>query len=154
MCYKIAQSHMDIAGLTLFGRARYQVLACLFSLRQSEGIHLREIARRTGLSPTAVQYELRLLNQAGLVVLDDATGRLLYRIDLTHAVAKELRAIIRKTSAAAVGPKSAAGDVEHWAGKRVQQAHDYAAAELAQKSPFLADRKRTQTFKVDFSAKH
>src|SRR3990170_3465050 len=59
---------MDLTALTLFGRARYKVLAGLFGLGAAESIHLRELARRTGLSPTATQYELRLLLQTGLVL--------------------------------------------------------------------------------------
>ena len=142
---------MDIVALTLFGRARYQVIACLFALRRGEGLHLREIARRTGLSPTAVQYELRLLGSAGLVDQDDGSGRLLYRINAGHAVVGELRALITKTSSTA-GVNRRAADAAHWARKRAQQAQDYAATRVSHKSPFLANRKRTQAFNVDFSA--
>jgi DNA-binding transcriptional ArsR family regulator len=142
---------MDIAALTLFGRARYQVLATLFSLRDGEGLHLREIARRTDLSPTAVQYELRLLNDAGLVLRDESSGRSLYRIDMTHAIAKDLRTIVRKTSAAATGPPPAAADLVHWAGKRRQQGKDYAASQHGQKSIFLADPAFARSFQVDLT---
>ena len=143
---------MDITALTLFGRARYQVLACLYGLRQDEGLHLREIARRTGLSPTAVQYELRLLTEVGLVAQDDRGSRQLYRAELTHSIAKELRAILRKTSASAgAGKVAGRADAAHWAAKRAQQEQDYASPSLTQKSPFLANRKATRAFNVDFS---
>ena len=138
---------MDIVGLTLFGRARYRVLASMFDLRRGEAIHLREIARRTSLSPTAVQYELRLLVQAGLVTRADTSGRTVYQSNVAHPIAKELRAIIGKTGAHAMGGVT---DDAHWARKRAQQAADYGAADLARKSPFLADRKLAQACKVDF----
>lgn len=142
---------MDIAALTLFGRARYQVLEALFSLRAGAGLHLREIARRTGLSPTAVQYELRLLGDAGLAVRDDSSGRNLYRIDFAHAIAKDLQAIVRKTSAAAPGTLPDSADVARWAGKRRQQERDYKAKQLGRKSMFLADAALIRKYKVDLT---
>ena len=143
---------MDITALTLFGRARYQVLACLFALRKGEGLHLREIARRSGLSPTAVQYELRLLTAAGVVELDNASGRMLYRVNFDHAAANELGALIRKTDATADGAEPRTGDATHWARKRAQQAQDYAEPRLVRRSPFAARGKRKRSFEVDFSA--
>jgi DNA-binding transcriptional ArsR family regulator len=140
---------MDVTGLTLFGRARYLVLASMFDLRRGEAIHLREIARRTSLSPTAVQYELRLLVQAGLVTRDDTSGRTVYQSNAAHPITGELRAIIGKTGAHAMSGVTVTDDA-HWARKRVQQAADHGAADLAVKSPFLADRKLAQACKVDF----
>jgi predicted transcriptional regulator len=142
---------MDMTGLTLFGRARYQVLACLFALAPNEDVHLREIARRAGLSPTAVQYELRLLHQIGLVQFDGASRRPRYRIDFSHPVAREVRAIIRKTNASSAGKKLSVADAVYWAGKRVQQAQDYSSPAIEQKSPFLAERKKAGALKVDYS---
>jgi DNA-binding transcriptional ArsR family regulator len=143
---------MDIAALTLFGRARYHVLAGLFALKSGEAIHLREVARRCGLSPTATQYELRLLVQAGLVEQQGVAGRPLYRINDHHAIAKELRVIVRKTDADAAS--AAVKDDALWSAKRVQQRADYASKRLHDKSTLLARPQRIASLKADFRAKH
>jgi DNA-binding MarR family transcriptional regulator len=142
---------VDLAALTLFGRARYLVLACLLALKKGEGIHLREIARRASISPTAAQYELRLLVQAGLVEQEIARGRIRYRFNDGHAIARELRSIVGKTNAADSGATIA--DDSHWKTKRVQQQGDYAAAHLADKSAFLADPNLTASLEADFRIK-
>lgn len=129
---------MDLTALTLFGRARYLVLAGLFGLAATESIHLRELARRTGLSPTATQYELRLLLQAGLVRQEGSGGRPVYRANRKHPVAGELEGMLRKMDGARV-----AGLIEddaHWARKRRSQRSDYASTMLMRKSPFLSGR--------------
>ncbi len=126
-----------MTALTLFGRARYRVLATLFALDEADGLHLREIARRAELTPTAVQYELRLLNDIGLVIRDDASGRVLYRIDAAHPVATDLRRIVRKTSSQAM--VSTQRDNAHWSSKRAQQRGDYSSHGLGDKSAFLAN---------------
>lgn len=130
---------MDMTALTLFGRARYKVLASLFRLRETESIHLRELARRTGLSPTAAQYELRRLLQTGLILQDGSAARPIYRINKRHPVSVELRGMIRKMDAAR--ESEAITDDSHWAKKRVAQKGDHASRDLQRKSPFLADRK-------------
>lgn len=142
---------MDLTALTLFGRARYQVLACLFALKADEAIHLREIARRTALSPTATQYELRRLVQTGLVEEQTAAGRARYRCNGDHAIAKELRAIIRKTNAG-TEPALVADDAI-WARKRVRQRADHASSRLADKSAFLAQPALIAAFRADFRHK-
>ncbi len=143
---------MDIAALTLFGRARYHVLACLFALKNGEAIHLREVARRCGVSPTAAQYELRLLVQAGLVEQQGSAARPLYRVNNDHAIAKELRTIIRKTHAAA--STAAVADDALWSAKRVQQRTDYASKHLHDKSALLANPQLIAALKADFRARH
>ncbi len=138
---------MDLTALTLFGRARYQVLACLFALRPEGSIHLREIARRTGLSPTATQYELRLLLQTDLVLQEGADRRLTYRINKRHHIERELRSMVRKLDA-----WKEAGVIEddaYWSRKRVRQQADYQSNSLKRKSPFLSNRQLAPTLKAD-----
>jgi len=129
---------MDTTALTLFGRARYKVLAGLFGLGETETIHLRELARRTGLSPTATQYELRLLLQAGLVLQEGSSGRPVYRANRKHPVAGELQGMIRKMDGA--GETGVIQDDAHWTRKRRAQRADYASGKLKRKSPFLSGR--------------
>jgi hypothetical protein len=143
---------MDITALSLFGRARYRVLESLFALKKTEAIHLREVARRALLSPTATQYELRMLVQTGLVVQDVSSGRTLYRINPAHPIAKELRSIIAKTSASREEPL--VQDDAQWARKRIAQRADYKSSALRQKSPFLADRGLASSFEVDRRREH
>jgi len=129
---------MDITALTLFGGARYKVLAGLFGLGAAESIHLRELARRTGLSPTATQYELRLLLQTGLVLQAGSGGRPVYRANRSHPVAGELQRMIRKMDGAR--QSGVIEDDAHWARKRRAQRADYASTRLRRKSPFLSGR--------------
>ncbi len=129
---------MDITALALFGRARYKVLAGLFALEETESIHLRELARRTGLSPTATQYELRLLLRTGLVLQEGSSGRPVYRANRKHPVAGELQGMIRKMDGAR--ESAVIEDDAHWARKRRAQRADYASRKLKRKSPFLSDR--------------
>ncbi len=130
---------MDTTALTLFGRARYKVLASLWGMRGTDAIHLRELARRIGISPTATQYELRLLNATGLVIQDDSSGRSLYRANKKHLIAKELDGMIQKMDA--TREVAAIADDSFWARKRTAQKADYASKNLGRKSAFLSNRK-------------
>jgi hypothetical protein len=142
---------VDLTALTLLGRARYQVLACLFALKKDEALHLREIARRSDLSPTATQYELRLLVQTGLVGQEPSANRTLYRANGDHPIAKELRAIVRKTNAS--NEPALIADDAHWATKRLQQRADYKSNRLVDKSTFLARPDRIASLTADFRIK-
>ena len=133
--------------MTLFGRARYKVLASLWGMRGTDAVHLRELARRIGISPTATQYELRVLVAAGLVIQDGSSGRSLYRANRKHLVAKELGAMIRRMDATReVAPIA---DDSFWARKRTAQKADYASKRLGRKSAFLSDRKFVSALSAD-----
>ncbi len=129
---------MDTTALTLFGRARFKVLAYLFGT--ADAIHLRELARRTGISPTAAQYELRLLVTTGLVLQDDLSGRPLYRSNRKHPIADELQGMIRKMDA--TREAEAIVDDSFWTRKRTAQRADYASGNLARKSTFLSTNRK------------
>ena len=130
---------MDLTALTLFGRARFRVLAVLFGLAGAETIHLRELARRAGLSPTAAQYELRALLPTGLALQEGAGARPVYRANRAHPVAGELLRMIRKLDAER--QPAAVRDDARWTAKRRSQRADYASRSMTRKSPFLADRR-------------
>jgi hypothetical protein len=138
---------MDLIALTLFGRARFRVLAELFALAPGQTIHLRELARRAGVSPTAAQYELRALLPTELVLQEGAEARPVYRPNRVHAVAGELMSMIRKLDA--TRDSAAVRDDEHWAKKRGSQRADYASRRMARKSPFLANRKLAPSLSVN-----
>jgi hypothetical protein len=124
---------MDGSLYLLFGRARASVLN---SLHQAVGegvpLHLRELARRSGLSPTAVQYELRLLSQLNMVKDVGTVARPLYVLNREHALFTDLHALFatREDEAGLLG------DDAHFARKRVQQRQDY-RAKSHENSPFL-----------------
>ncbi len=89
---------MERAAATLFGKTRRAVLARLYLDPQRE-FRLRELARLTGISSGAVQYELRQLAAAGLVRRSERDGLLVtYRADADSPIHAELRAIVEKTS--------------------------------------------------------
>ena len=130
---------MDTTALTLFGRARFKVLANLFGMPGTDAVHLRELARRIGISPTATQYELRLLVTTGLVLQDDSSGRTLYRSNKKHPIANELQGMMRKMDA--TREAEAIVDDSFWTRKRTAQKADYASGSLARKSTFLSDNR-------------
>lgn len=138
---------MDTTALTLFGRARYKVLACLWGMRDADAVHLRELARRIGISPTATQYELRVLVGTGLVLQDGSSGRSLYRANRKHLIAKELEGMIQKMDATREAASIA--DDSFWARKRTAQKADYASKNLGRKSAFLVDRKFAAALSAD-----
>ena len=140
---------MDLTALTLFGRARFRVLAALFGLADAETIHLRELARRAGVSPTAAQYELRALLPTGLVLRAGSDARPVYRANRGHPVAGELLGMIRKLDAAR--QTGEVRDDTRWAAKRRLQRADYASRSLRRKSPFLADRRLAPSLSADLS---
>lgn len=137
---------MDLTALTLFGRARFRVLAELFALGPGQTIHLRELARRAEVSPTAAQYELRALLPTGLVLQEGAAARPVYRPNRAHAIAGDLLSMMQKLDA---GHTTTVRDDEQWSQKRRAQRRDYASRRPARKSPFLANRKLAPSLSVN-----
>jgi predicted nucleotidyltransferase/DNA-binding HxlR family transcriptional regulator len=68
---------IDPAAL-LFGTYRRQVLSLLFG-QPGLGLHVREIARRTGVPPGSLHRELRVLAEAGVLERTPAAGQVRYR---------------------------------------------------------------------------
>ena len=117
---------MNAALYFLFGRARSLVLETLHAAAQidaSQPLHLREIARRTGLSATAVHYEIRLLDQLGIVSDIGTEPRPLYVLDRNHEHFESLHAMFSATRKS-MGDRLSAGDKAHFARKRIRQIAD------------------------------
>lgn len=110
---------MDSSLILLFGRGRALVLGTLYRA-SDEGValHLREIARRTGLSPTAVQYELGLLRQIALIKDIGTENRPVYVLNEEHALCGDLRAMFSRTEVGILP------DDAHFTRKRNQQRED------------------------------
>lgn len=87
---------MDPAASVLFGKTRQAVLSTLFE-RAADGVYVRELQRQTGISTGALHHELRRLMQADLVEKTDDGNRVVYRINQSHPIYSDLRAIVEKT---------------------------------------------------------
>jgi predicted nucleotidyltransferase len=87
---------IPLIGAALLGKAREAVIGLLFSAPGGE-LHVREIARRTGFSAPTIARELRLLEDAG-VLLSTTVGRQVhYRPDPAGLLFPELQSIATKT---------------------------------------------------------
>lgn len=143
---------MDITACTLFGRARYRVLSALFAIagkqKAATSLHLREIARRAQISPTATQYELRKLSDADLIVTVGEGRTRTYAPNLDSSIYSELRAILRKTDADA--PVKVIHDSGLWKQKRAQQRRDYQSGNLMDKSAFLGKQSLARNARMTF----
>lgn len=81
----------------LFGTYRRQVLGLLL-LRPQEGLHVREIARLTGVPAGSLHRELRALTDAGLLTREPAGNQVRYRANRANPIFAELAEIFRKTT--------------------------------------------------------
>jgi len=86
-------------------------------------LHLREIARRTALAPSAVQYELKLLRQLGLITDIGTDTRPTYVLDREHAFFRPMRVLF--TGKPPAQRPLCIEDEEHFAHKAVRQAVDH-----------------------------
>ena len=94
------RTHPPIEGNAvelLFGTYRRQVLGLLL-LRPEEGLHVREIARLTGVPAGSLHRELRALTGAGLLLREPAGNQVRYRANRASPIFAELAEIFRKTT--------------------------------------------------------
>jgi hypothetical protein len=118
---------MDGALYLLLGRTRASVLKALHdALAESLPLHLREIARRAAASPTAVQYELRMLSQLDLVKDVGTLSRPLYVLNRDHRLHPGLHALFSQAQQAEQSAAQGADDA-HFRSKRKQQRQDHRA---------------------------
>jgi len=123
---------MDASLYLLFGRARASVLRVLHkAVERGVPLHLREIARRSGVSASAVQRELRLLRQLGIVQDIGTDSRPLYVLDRRHNLFSDLHSMFSRPDESGVS-----ADDAQFARKRVQQRRDR-SARSEQNSAFL-----------------
>lgn len=85
---------MQIAP-TLFPAARLAVLQWLVD--SEDGLHLRELERRSGLNKRGLARELHALRGAGILVSTQVGNQIIYRLNPECPIYDELRSIIRKT---------------------------------------------------------
>jgi DNA-binding transcriptional ArsR family regulator len=81
----------------LLGASRAAILAALY-LRPEEGLHVRELARVTGISPGTLHRELRALATVGLLSRREVGHQVVYAADRDSPVFEEIAGLMRKTA--------------------------------------------------------
>ena len=79
----------------LFPRTRAAIFQHLF--RNDQGLHLRELERRSGVNSRHLMRELHSLRSAGILVSTKVGNQVIYRLSPECPIYDELRSIIRKT---------------------------------------------------------
>ena len=80
----------------MFSPYRRLVLASLF-LHPDERFHVRELARRTGVSAGSLPRELKAMAESGLLVRERTGNQVFYQANPNCSIYEELAAIFRKT---------------------------------------------------------
>lgn len=96
----IMGTSVDGVAEALFGRTRRSVLALLFG-RPDESFYVREIVRLTGAGSGAVQRELTLLTNAGLLRREVKGRQVYFSANPDAPVYPELRGLLTKTAGVA-----------------------------------------------------
>lgn len=81
----------------LLGQTRSSVLGALL-LRPELSLHVRELARLTGVSPGSLHRELRALADMGLLIRQEEGRQVYYRANQQCPVYEELAGLLRKTA--------------------------------------------------------
>ena len=81
----------------LFGAYRHRVLSLLY-LRPGDRLHVRMIARLTGVPAGSLHRELRQLAAAGLLVAERSGNQVLYSANEASPVFHELSSVLDKTA--------------------------------------------------------
>lgn len=81
----------------LFGAYRHRVLSLLY-LRPGDRLHVRMIARLTGVPAGSLHRELRQLADAGLLVAERSGNQVLYAANEASPIFHELSSMLDKTA--------------------------------------------------------
>jgi len=114
----------------LFPRGRTAVLGALDNAGD-EGLHLREIARRTDLNSKTVMRELHALRDAGILQSRQVGRQVIYRLNPECPIYEEIRSILRKTVGVAEVLRTALAPL---AG-RIEQAYVYGSHARGEERP-------------------
>ena len=113
----------------LFPRTRSDIFRELF--RSDEGLHLRELERRTGVNSRHLLRELRSLHSAGILASRRVGNQVLYRFDRDCPIYEDLLSIIRKT----VGIADALRDVLEAYGDAIELAYIFGSVAEGKERP-------------------
>jgi len=97
----------------MFSPYRRRLLANLL-LRPDEQIHVRELARMTGISAGSLHRELKAMAESGLLTREQSGNQVYYQADKACVIYEELASIFRKTAGMADLLREALGE---YAGK-------------------------------------
>jgi len=122
---------MSANGLAeaLFPRTRRSVLQHLSE--SPDGIHLRELERRTGVNSRHLQRELHSLRDAGLLTAKSVGNQIIYRLNPDCPIYDEVRAIVRKT----LGLAGTLRDTLEPLSARIELAYVYGSLAQGQERP-------------------
>lgn len=81
---------------SLFPKARAEILRLLLSDPEKE-LHLRDIARQSGMAVGALQTEVQRLEEMELLISRRDGNRLYFRANESHPIYPDLRGIVEKT---------------------------------------------------------
>ena len=115
---------------TLLPRGRTAVLSVL-SDAGDDGLHLREVARRTGLNSKTVMRELHALRDAEILRSRQIGRQVVYRLNPDCPIYEEIRSILRKTVGICGVLRSALASL---AG-RIEQAYVYGSHARGEERP-------------------
>lgn len=87
---------MNPLHAVITSRATAEIVTLLFAIAR-RSLHVREIARRTGLSEAMMRSELGRLARLGLVEAHRDGNRLCYSARMTHPLASDLRSMVNKS---------------------------------------------------------
>ncbi|MFZ5807536.1 MAG: nucleotidyltransferase domain-containing protein [Verrucomicrobiota bacterium] len=80
----------------LFGSARSEVFRLLFNISSRES-YLREMVRQSKVSLGGMQRELKILEEAGLILTRDDGNRVYFRANREHPLFPEIRNLVLKS---------------------------------------------------------
>lgn len=89
-------AQMNTLAQILSSRVRAQVFRVLFGFSEQE-LHQREVARRSGLSESAVRQELSNLSRLDLIRRRTSGNRTYYRANHDHPLYPDIRHLVVKT---------------------------------------------------------
>jgi predicted nucleotidyltransferase len=95
----------------LFSRTRKAVIGLLFA-QPGQAVHLRELARMAGVSPSMMAKEMELMLRAGLVEERRDGNRRLFQANRSSPVFPELAGLARKTTGVADALREALAAVQ------------------------------------------
>ena len=95
----------------LLGKTRSAVLSMLY-LNPGESMFVREIIRTAGTGSGAVQRELEILENLGLIVREERGKQVFYQAVTDHPIYLDLRRLLLKTTGVSVVIRDALKNVE------------------------------------------
>jgi DNA-binding transcriptional ArsR family regulator len=93
----VAEMRTTSLATELLGASRTAILSTLL-LRPEDALHVRELARVTGISPGTLHRELRALAELGLLSRRETGRQVFYSANRDAAVFKDLASLLRKTA--------------------------------------------------------